>query len=82
MVLTAQGRWAEAETCFQDGLALTREMSVPQDEGITLREYGRMLVLRGDPERGRELMEEALAIFRRLGARLEADLTEKALAAL
>jgi DNA-binding SARP family transcriptional activator len=82
MVLTTQGRWAEAEMCFQDGLALTREMRVPQDEGFTLREYGRMLVLRGEPERGRELMEEALAIFRRLGARLDAEFTEEALAAL
>ena len=41
--------------------------------------YGEMHVRKGEPEAARERLEAALAIFRRLGARKDAERVEQAL---
>jgi Tfp pilus assembly protein PilF len=80
MVSTRQGRWEDAQRSLEEGLALARSMPSPYAEGRLLHAYGQMHVAKGDPGPARERLEAALAIFRRLGARKDAERVERALA--
>jgi tetratricopeptide (TPR) repeat protein len=79
MVRSRQGRWEEAERSFQDAVALARSMPHPYAEARTLYERGIMEAQRRKPEEARRLLEEALAIFQRLGAQPYIQRTEQAL---
>jgi tetratricopeptide (TPR) repeat protein len=68
MVLIRHGRWAEAASSLEEGLALARNMPYPHGEGHLLHVYGTMHVQKGELEPARERLEAALANFRRLGA--------------
>ena len=57
-------------------------MPYPYAEGRLLHVYSEMHAQKGEPEPARERLEAALAIFRRLGARKDAERTEQALADL
>jgi hypothetical protein len=82
MVATRQGRWAEAERTLEEGLALARRMPYPYAEGRLLHAYGQMHVAKGEPGPARQRLEAALAIFRRLGARKDAERVDQAMAGL
>jgi hypothetical protein len=57
-------------------------MPYPYAEARALYEYGMMRCRQGEPRSGRERLEAALVIFRRLGAQKDVERTEQALAAL
>jgi hypothetical protein len=82
MVATRQGRWEVAERSLEEGLSLAQRMPCPYAEGRLLHVYGQMHVAKGEPGPARERLEAALAIFRRLGARKDAERVEQALTAL
>jgi tetratricopeptide (TPR) repeat protein len=67
----------EAVRALEEALTLARQMRYPYAEGHALYELGRLSVSEGDAS---ALFEEALAIFRRLGARPDIERTERALA--
>jgi len=79
-VLSREDRWEEAEESFQEALSLAEAISCPYAAGRTLYEYGTMLLREGSPEAARGRLEDALTIFRRLGARPYVELTEHTLA--
>ena len=66
MVFSRQGQHDEAAAALEEGLALARSLPTPYAEGRILVELGRL--------------EEALVIFRRLGALKDVERTEAALA--
>jgi tetratricopeptide (TPR) repeat protein/transcriptional regulator with XRE-family HTH domain len=80
MVARRQGRWEEATQALEDGVALARNISYPYGEGRLLHVCGEMYVARDEPEAARERLEEALAIFQRLGARKDAEIIQQELA--
>jgi hypothetical protein len=82
MVWIKQSRWAEAERALEEGLALARGMPYPYAEGRLLHMYGQMLMALGKATRARERLEAAVALFRRLGARIDVERVERAIAAL
>jgi tetratricopeptide (TPR) repeat protein len=82
IALTRQGREDEAERSLQEGLALTRAMCCPYAEARVLYEWGRMRARKGEPQPARAMLQEALAIFQRLGARPYLARTKQALAEL
>jgi tetratricopeptide (TPR) repeat protein len=82
MVATRQEQREDAELTLEEGLSLARSMPYPYAEGRLLHAYGEMHAQKGEPEPARERLEAALAIFRRLGARKDAERTEGALTAL
>jgi hypothetical protein len=82
MIATRQGRWEDAELALEEGLSLARRMLYPYAEGRLLHVYGQMHVAKGEPGPARERLEAALAIFRRLGARKDAECIEGTLTAL
>jgi transposase len=82
MVFTRQHRWLAAAHRLEEGLTLARRMPYPYAEARLLHVYGLMHAQKGEPERARERLEAALAIFRRLGARKDAERMEQALAKL
>src|SRR5438067_13468294 len=57
-------------------------MSYPYAEASLLHVYGALHAQEGEPEPAREWWEAALAIFRRLGARKDAEQVEQAITAL
>jgi class 3 adenylate cyclase/tetratricopeptide (TPR) repeat protein len=72
-------RWEDAEREFQETLTTIRQRELPFWEARVLSAYGRFHSSRGETERARGQLEEALAIYRRLGAkpwiqRLEGEL--------
>lgn len=80
LVMACGGRWEEAEGSFDEALSTARHIPYPYAEGRTLLELGLLDSHRGEPGRGRERLEQALAVFRRLGARPYIRRTEEALA--
>jgi tetratricopeptide (TPR) repeat protein len=82
MVKTRQGRWTAAERMFREALELAGPMPFPYGEARALFELGLMLRQKGDADGAWERLREALAIFERLGARLDVERTEQALAEL
>lgn len=73
------GRWREAHTAFKEALSLTRQMPCPYREAQVRYELGRMHTAQGNRSQARAALEEALAIFQRLGARPYAERTARAL---
>jgi tetratricopeptide (TPR) repeat protein len=64
------GRWNEAASHFEEGMALNKRMGARPWLAFTEEDYARMLLERrdmGDPERARELLDRALATYRELG---------------
>jgi tetratricopeptide (TPR) repeat protein len=79
MLLGQLQRWEEAEGAFTEAVSLARVMPYPYAEGRALHESGVSYLQRGERERARRRLEEALAIFRRLGARPDVERTEQIL---
>jgi tetratricopeptide (TPR) repeat protein/transcriptional regulator with XRE-family HTH domain len=69
MVLTRSGHWEEAQSSLESAASLARSMPYPYAEARALSEYGMLHAKKGEPQRARERLEEALMVFRRLGAR-------------
>jgi tetratricopeptide (TPR) repeat protein len=79
MVLARRRRWEEAERTFEEAVSVARSVRYPYAEARALYEWGLMYVVKRGPRQGRNLLEEAVAIFRRLRARPYSDLAQKAL---
>jgi tetratricopeptide (TPR) repeat protein len=77
-----QGRRAEAEHAFGDAVSLARSMPYPYAEARALYEWGRMQGAKEEPLLAQSRLEDAGAIFRRLGARPHIERMQQALAAL
>jgi tetratricopeptide (TPR) repeat protein len=82
MIATRQRCWAQAEQALEEGLALARGMPYPYAEARLLYVSGALHAQKGEPEPACERLEEALAIFRRLGARKDVERVEQATAEL
>jgi tetratricopeptide (TPR) repeat protein len=61
------GRFDEALACYEQALAIHRDVSDRYMEGATLHSMGRALHALGRHERARACWHEALAILRALG---------------
>ena len=79
LVETRRGLWPEAERTLHEGLALARPMPYPFAEARLLHAYGVLHHEKGEPRQARACLDEALTIFRRLGARAEAARAQRAL---
>jgi tetratricopeptide (TPR) repeat protein/transcriptional regulator with XRE-family HTH domain len=73
LILTRRGMLQDAEQIVHEGLCLAREMRNPYAEARLLQVYGTLLATRGDLESAYVRLEEALAIFQRLGARKDSE---------
>jgi tetratricopeptide (TPR) repeat protein len=72
-------RWVQVDTVFEEAVSLARSMPYPYAEARALFEWGKALDEKGEPEKARERLQDALAIFHRLGAKPYIELTEQAL---
>lgn len=72
-----QGEGDKAEGDLAEGLALAREIGLPYEEALLREAESRLWTARGETARERERLEEALAIFRRLGAAPDAARVER-----
>jgi tetratricopeptide (TPR) repeat protein len=73
MVLARQGRWEEAERELGEAVSLAHAMPYPYAEAYALAEWGRISGERGELEKARRQVAEALAIFQELGAAKQVD---------
>jgi tetratricopeptide (TPR) repeat protein len=78
MILMRQGATQEAISAFDEGLEMARALGLPYVEARLLVQMG-LLEERGNPEGARARWEEALLIFRRLGAKKDLEQTEETL---
>ena len=72
-----EGHWQEAARALEEGLELTLRMPYPYAEARLLQVYGLMHAAMGERGPARERLEEALAIFRRLGAHKDVKRVEQ-----
>jgi hypothetical protein len=77
-----QGRWDEAAQGLEEGITLARAIPYPYAAGRLLHVYGELHLQTGEAGQARARLEAALAIFRRLGARRDAERIERALLSL
>jgi tetratricopeptide (TPR) repeat protein len=82
MVLIDLRRWEEANGSLDEALSLARRISYPLAEARILVELGRMHRERCEAAAAQGACEEALAIFRRLGAKKDVEDAEQMLAEL
>jgi tetratricopeptide (TPR) repeat protein len=82
MVAIRQGHWEEARSALEEGVDFARAMPYPYAEGRLLHVYGELHLRKGEPDQARGRLEEALAIFQRLGARKDAERVAQAMADL
>jgi hypothetical protein len=66
-----QRLWDEAASALQEGLALARQLGYPYAEALALQVSGALCAQTDQAEQARARQAEALAIFRRLGARAD-----------
>ncbi|HEY3873129.1 MAG TPA: BTAD domain-containing putative transcriptional regulator [Actinocrinis sp.] len=72
-VFLTGGDLPRALSAYQDALMLSREVQHPDDEGLALEGIGECRLRTGEPEAGADHLNQALAIFRRLGMQPDAD---------
>src|SRR5579884_1496991 len=82
IALTRLGRREDAGGVLKEGLERARAMPLPYTEARILAQLGLLDRDAGAADEARERLEDALAIFRRLGAAKDAEQTLGALAAL
>jgi hypothetical protein len=82
LVALRQGHYEEVEGACQEGLSLARRLGYPYGEARLLHLSGVLCAQTGQPGLAREHLEEALALFRGLGARRDSLLVERFLATL
>lgn len=80
MVRARQGRTEGARDAFGEALRLAARLPSPYLQAQILYEIGWMATQSGESSEGRSRLADALAIFRRLGARWDVERTEQALA--
>src|SRR5207248_1356553 len=73
MVASRMERWEEAETTLRDAISRARRIAFPFGEARALGELGGMFARAGASGEARVSLEEALGIFRRLGAMKDAE---------
>ena len=78
-VLSTQGRTEEATAALEEALSWAYSMPYPYAEARILREYGMLHLREREPREARKRLSAALDIFRRLGAKKDAQRTEQAL---
>jgi tetratricopeptide (TPR) repeat protein len=78
-IATRRADWEEAKSALDKGLTLARHMLYPRLEGRLLTLYGQMHIEKRELRLARELLEDALAVFRRLGAKKDVERTEQVL---
>lgn len=76
------GAGEQARAVFAAAVDSARRMPYPLREGRLLHSWGMTLAAQGQAEEGRELLEQAAAIFRRLGAHDYAGAVQAQLATL
>jgi Flp pilus assembly protein TadD len=80
MVLDHRHHWDEADQAFGEAVSLAQAMPYPYAEGRALHEYGMLNIHRGKSGQAKGLLEEALAIFRKLRAQQDIARTARELA--
>lgn len=80
MVLTIQERWDEARRAFEEAVSLASRMPYPYAQARALTGLGKMFLAGGQPDQACQQLAEALAIFRRLGAKRDIQQVEGMLA--
>jgi tetratricopeptide (TPR) repeat protein len=78
-ILAKRGDTEGSLRSFVEAVTSARTMPHPYEKARAMYAWGTALSESGDPGAGREQLEQALAIFRRLGAGPEADRTERAM---
>lgn len=80
MVLARLRRADEAEGVFQEAVSVARSLRYPYAEARSLYEWGLMHAGRSETKQGRDRLEEAARIFRKLESRPYLELARKAMA--
>jgi tetratricopeptide (TPR) repeat protein len=76
MLATARQDWRTAAESFDRAIQINRQYQLPWDEARTLYEQGLMYLARngkGDREKAHEDLDEALAIFQKVGAKKDVE---------
>jgi tetratricopeptide (TPR) repeat protein len=76
MLATARQDWGKAAESFDKAIQINRQFQLPWDEARTLYERGLMYLARngkGDREKAHEDLDEALAIFQKVGAKKDVE---------
>jgi tetratricopeptide (TPR) repeat protein len=76
MLAAARKDWGTATDSFDKAIEINRQYQLPWDEAKTLYERGLMYLARGgkgDREKAHEDLDEALAIFQKVGARKDVE---------
>ncbi|OGO61821.1 MAG: hypothetical protein A2Z36_03820 [Chloroflexi bacterium RBG_19FT_COMBO_48_23] len=76
MLATARKDWGTAAQSFDKSIQINRQYQLPWDEAKTLYERGLMYLARGrkvDREKAHEDLDEALAIFQKVGAKKDVE---------
>jgi tetratricopeptide (TPR) repeat protein len=76
MLATARKDWDTATDSFDTAIQINRRYQLPWDEARTLYERGLMYLARGgqgDRDKAHEDLDEALAIFQKVGARKDVE---------
>jgi tetratricopeptide (TPR) repeat protein/transcriptional regulator with XRE-family HTH domain len=81
-ILTMQGNRKEASAALEEALSWARSMPYPYAEAKLSREYGMLHLREGEPGRAWERLHAALEVFRRLGAKKDAEQTRRTLQGL
>jgi tetratricopeptide (TPR) repeat protein len=81
-ILTMQGNRKEASAALEEALSCARSMPYPYAEAKLSREYGILHLRQGEPGRAWERLSVALEVFRRLGAKKDAEQTRRTLQGL
>jgi len=79
MAAAAGGQWDEAEEHYRTALRQAHELPVVMEQPEVRRWYARMLIDRdgpGDREKARELLTEAIAMYRRIGMPKHVEMAE------
>jgi len=76
MLAAAHKDWDTATDSFERAVQINRQYQLPWDEAKTLYEWGLMYLARGgkgDRDKAHEDLDEALAIFQKVGAKKDAE---------
>jgi serine/threonine protein kinase/tetratricopeptide (TPR) repeat protein len=71
--VTVEDDTFDAAACFSESLAVFTRIQMEAERARTLRDWARHELARGNRERGKELMSQALKAFQRLDMKLEVE---------